>query len=219
MTLDPSAGKAVLFDMDGTLLDTIPLIIESYQHAFRTCLGHEIDPQAILLGIGTPLDAFFRSRWPDQVDELRQVYLKHNHERLDTNVGIFLEVPAMLDSLDRLGMPMAIVTSKSSYSAKRSLADFQLDHYFKTVIAKESTTRHKPDPEPVFEAMRQLGLAEPDKVVFVGDSLHDLECAKRAGCRSAIVDWTAMPADPLRLASPDLWIRQAGQLADYLNSI
>ena len=219
MLNSPADGRAVLFDVDGTLLDTVPLIVESYQHVFMTCLGHPIDPAIILAGIGIPLDTFFRQYWPEQVDTMRQIYLKHNHARLDTHIAIFRTVPAMLAPLASRGIPMAIVTSKSRDSAMRGLDIFALKKFFRAFIVRESTQRHKPDPEPIQEALRQLGLTDPEKVVFVGDSLHDLHCAKRAGCHSAIVDWTAMPEAELRAANPDLWLQTGLELTEYLNTI
>lgn len=219
MPNNPDCGKGVLFDVDGTLLDTVPLIVESYQHVFSLCLGHPIDPAVILAGIGTPLDAFFRQYWPEQAAEMRKIYLEHNHARLDTHIGIFRQVPELLEPLFSQRVPMAIVTSKSRDSAMHGLAVFDLERFFQVFIVKESTVRHKPDPEPVFEAMRQLGLTDPAKVIFVGDSLHDLNSARQAGCRSAIVDWTVMPADDLRAAKPDLWITKGQELADYIQRL
>ena len=206
MSNDPASGKAVLFDVDGTLLDTVPLIIESFRHTFQACLGHKVDDADILASIGTPLDAFFGRFWPEQAADMKKVYLEHNHARLDTNIGMFRKVPAMLDLLADAGIPMGVVTSKSQYSAMRSLKTFGIDRYFQVVISKESTARHKPDPEPVLEALRLMNLPDPDRVVFVGDSIHDLACAKRAGCRSAIVRWTLMPEAELIAAGPDLWL-------------
>lgn len=216
MTECSRSDKAVLFDVDGTLLDTIPLIVESYQDTFRHFFGHPGSVPDILAGIGIPLDAFFRRSWPDQADAMKAIYLEHNHARLDTHIAVFREVPILLDRLSRLNVPMGIVTSKSRYSAMRSLKEFDLDRYFQTFIVKESTQQHKPHPEPLFEAMRQMRLNDPSRVVFVGDSLHDLQCAQRAGCRSAIVDWTAMPAAELAAAGPDLWLQKTGQLVDFL---
>ena len=215
----PTDGKAVLFDIDGTLLDTVPLIVESYQHVFTTCLGHPIDPAVILAGIGTPLDTFFRQYWPDQAEVMRKIYFKHNHARLDTHIGIFRNVPALLKPLASRGIPMAIVTSKGRDSAMRGLDIFDLTPFFSVFIVKESTERHKPDPEPIHEAMRQLGLSDPARIIFVGDSLHDLHSAKKAGCHSAIVDWTAMPAAELRAADPDLWLLSGQELTEYLDKI
>lgn len=219
MSNNPSDGRAVLFDVDGTLLDTIPQIIDSYQYTFRTCLGHEIDVDMILASIGTPLDTFFSQWWPEQALAMRKVYLEHNQARAETHIGIFRHVPALLEAVAGLGIPMAVVTSKRRDSAMRNLATFQLTDCFQAIIVKESTTRHKPDPEPVFEAMRQLGLSDPGRIMFVGDSMHDLMCARQAGCRAAIVDWTAMPANQLMAEKPDLWLTGPQMLTDYLRTL
>ncbi|MGI6334564.1 MAG: HAD family hydrolase [Saccharofermentanales bacterium] len=198
------SGGAVFFDLDGTLLDTIPLIVESYQHTFRDFFGNPGNQADILAGIGLPLDDLFRNSWPEQAEAMKAVYLQHNHARLDTHIAIFREVPVMLERLRQLKIPMGIVTSKGQYSAMRSLRFFDLEHYFQIFIVKESTLLHKPNPEPLYEGMQQMRIDDPARVVYVGDSLHDLLCAKRAGCHSAIVDWTAMPREQLLAADPDL---------------
>lgn len=219
MTNDAPSGRAVLFDVDGTLLDTVPMIVESYQHVFRRWLGHPGDEAAIMASIGTPLEESFRQFPPDQAEQMKQDYLAYNRIHLDSDVGIFLGIPRILQCLRELGIPLGIVTSKRRESAMYSLNGFGLADYFQVFIVRESTSRHKPDPEPVYEAMRQLKLNDPGRVIFVGDSLHDLYCARQAGCHSAIVDWTAMPAGELKAAGPDLWLAGADQLIEYLAKI
>ncbi|MGI6326684.1 MAG: HAD family hydrolase [Saccharofermentanales bacterium] len=210
---------AAFFDLDGTLLDTVPLIIESYQHTFRHFLGEPGNEADILAGIGIPLDDFFRNSWPEQAEVMKAVYLQHNHARLDTHIAIFREVPVMLERLRRLKIPMGIVTSKRQYAAMRSLRFFDLEHYFQIFVVKESTLLHKPNPDPLYEAMRQMRIDSPARVVYIGDSLHDLHSAKRAGCRSAIVDWTAMPREQLLAADPDLWLTKTEELVDYFKHL
>jgi len=219
MRNEADAGKAVLFDVDGTLLDTIPLIVETYQFIYQKWLNRPGDMTEILSGIGMPLEDYFR-RFPAELSEnMKNDYLNYNRNNLDTHVGIFLQVPPLLAALKERGIPMGIVTSKRMATARHSLCDFGLESFFQVIIAKESTRVHKPEAEPVLEGMRQLGLSDPGRVVFVGDSLHDLLCARNAGCRSAIVDWTAMPVDELRAACPDLWLTGSSQLLSFLDTI
>lgn len=219
MTNNPAAEKAVFFDLDGTLLDTIPLIVDSYQHVYQTCLGRAGDTSYILSLIGMPLDVFFSQYDPELAAKMKKTYFEYNWAHVDTSIGVFLQVPEMLQRLQSNKIPMAIVTSKRYESAMHSLQQFGLDQFFDVVIAMESTKKHKPDPEPVYEAMRQLKLNDPARVVFVGDSIHDIVCAQRAGCRSAMVDWTAMPIEEMRAAAPDLWIENTDQLIDFLDKI
>ncbi len=219
MTNDPAAGKAVLFDVDGTLLDTVPLIVETYQYIFQKWLGRPGDTAEILASIGIPLESYFRQFPADLIQPMQADYLEYNHSHLDSHVGIFLGIPQLLAALRQRGIPLGVVTSKRMASALHSLRGFGLESFFQVVIAKESTRTHKPEAEPVLESMRRLGLTDPQKIIFVGDSLHDLYCARNAGCRSAIVGWTAMPAAELRAAAPDFWLTKPDQLPACLDEI
>ena len=219
MTNKSANGITVLFDVDGTLLDTVPLIVRTYQYVFCTFLGHPVDEAEILASIGTPLDVMFEQYDHDQAERMIQLYLDYCSRHTDTGIGIFLAVPRLLRMLAERGCRLGIVTSKRRVSAMQSLSVFDLAKSFEVIITRESTQKHKPSPEPVLEAMRQLGVTDPSRVVFVGDSLHDLNCAKNVGCRSVIVDWTAMPAEELRQALPDLWLERPEQLVDYLARI
>lgn len=219
MTNKPATGIAVLFDVDGTLLDTVPLIVSTYQYVFCNFLGHPVDEAEILASIGTPLDIMFEQYDHEQAERMINLYLDYCRRHTETGIGIFLQVPRMLEMLAEKGFRLGIVTSKRRVSAMHSLSVFDLAKPFEVIITRESTEKHKPSPEPVLEAMRQLGVTDPSRVVFVGDSLHDLNCAKNAGCRSVIVDWTAMPADELRQAQPDLWLERPEQLVDFLGQI
>ncbi len=213
------SDKAVLFDLDGTLLDTVPLIVETYHHIFEQYLGHRGQMDEILASIGTPLETVFEQYDPALGTKMIKAYLDHNVKHLRTHVGVFLKAFDLLQKLEDAGLPMGIVTSKRAYSTNIGLDDFDLRRFFQAIITKESTDRHKPDPEPVLEAMRQLGVSDRSKVLFVGDSTHDLICAKRAGVHSAIVSWTAMPVDALQAQSPDLWLDSSDQLLDYMNQL
>lgn len=212
MTHKPSACQAVLFDLDGTLLDTVPLIVESFQYVMQLFDGQPGDEAMIRSTIGTPLEAFFSGDPPPLIQQKINAYMDFNHDRLATHIGLFIGVMPMLHALRQRGIPMAIVTSKLMVSARRSMDVFDLGPWFKTVIAKESTCRHKPEADPVLAAMQALGADDPAKVIFVGDSLHDLYSGKNAGCQTAIVGWTAMPRDELKAAQPDYWLETPDQL-------
>lgn len=216
-TIETAGCDAVLFDVDGTLLDTVPLIVETYHAIFEKYLGHPGDDKDILASIGMPLDTYLFQVSPTFASELKTAYLDYNHERLDTHVAVFLGIPQMLVALSKRHIPLGVVTSKRLDSASRSLSQFDLLHFFRTVITKESTSRHKPSGEPLLAAMKELGLADPARIVYVGDSLHDHYSARAAGCRSVLVSWTEMPVSDLLAAGPDLWLDRPEYLAEWID--
>lgn len=203
---------AVLFDMDGTILDTIPLITESFQHTFMKHLGYHLDEAEIRAGIGIPLERVFAQYNPEQAAVMMETYSIHNIEHFNTHIGMFVGVYELLVKLRKLDLKVGVVTSKLLSSALGSMRQFDIIDMFDLIQGKESTLRHKPDAEPLQHAMSELDLNDPSRVVYVGDSIHDLFCAKAAGCISAIVDWTRMPKDELKANMPDLWINQADDL-------
>lgn len=211
-----SRWDAIIFDVDGTLIDSIPFIVECFQHTFTQNLGQPGDEAEIKATIGMPLESVFTA-WPkDMSQQLMASYLEYNLAHLSQGIGLFLGIPQMLQSIRKLGFPTAIVTSKRMIALQPSLRDFELKDYFDLVITKEDTLLHKPNPEPLFAAMKKLGLSKPGRVIYVGDSIHDLECAVRAGCQPVMVGWTRMPKNPLQQAYPAIWIDHPNELISLL---
>src|SRR5512139_3657317 len=181
--------RAVLFDLDGTLIDSIPLIVASMRHAFD---GHPHPPSVAewVALVGTPLDTMIR-RWAvDEADvaRLKERYKEHQWAHHDAMVRAFPGVPGMLERLGGRGVRMAVVTSKLERSARRSLEFVGLLRHFELVVGLEATLRHKPDPEPVLHAVRHLGAAAPG-AAFVGDSPHDVEAGNAAGVATVATLW------------------------------
>lgn len=217
MNPDQLKWDAILFDVDGTLIDSIPFIVECFQHAFNHHFGHSWDEADIMAGIGTPLEAYFGKTLPaDQVHDLMATYLEYNLVNLHHGIGIFLHIPQMLEDLRRIGLPLGIVTSKRLPALLPTLQDFDLADYFDLIITKEDTQLHKPNPEPLYEAMNRLGLSQPGRIIYVGDSIHDLECAARAGCQPVMVGWTRMPKNALKQAHPAIWIEHPNELIEIV---
>jgi pyrophosphatase PpaX len=193
---------AILFDMDGTLLDSIELILQSAEFAFE---GRERKPsraewQAL---IGTPLDVMLRNWASDEEDllALRARYREFqlaNHHRL---VRIYDGVPEVLAELHARGHPMAIVSSKLDRGIRMSMDYFDLTKYFDVIVGIESTKHHKPHPEPVLFALNKLGV-KPTEAVFVGDSPHDVEAGNAAGVPVIACTWGAYTRDEIAAASP-----------------
>ena len=211
--------RAVLFDLDGTLIDSVPLIVASMQHAFA---GRERAPSVkewVAL-IGTPLEAMIRRWGEDEADValLRERYKEHQWANHDAMVRAFPGVPEALDALAARGVRMAVVTSKLETSARRSLEFLGLSRHFEAVIGLESTVRHKPDPEPVRHALVRLGAA-PGEAAFVGDSPHDVVAGNAAGVATVAALWGPFTRDELAVAHPRAWAAKASDLLPVLEAI
>jgi pyrophosphatase PpaX len=195
----------VLFDLDGTLIDSVPLIVASMRHAFE---GHPNAPTVAewVSLIGTPLDAMIR-RWAGDAADVARVkerYKEHQWAHHDAMVRSFPGVPALLDALTQRGVHMAVVTSKLEPSARRSLDFVGLSRHFDFVVGLESTERHKPDPEPVLHALGRLG-ARPGEAAFVGDSPHDVVAGNAAGVATVATLWGPFSREALGRANPRAW--------------
>lgn len=202
----------VLFDMDGTLIDTVPHIMDTFHHTFKTFHVTDISDEAILASIGTPLETFLRQVSATDVQRMVAVYREHNERSMDQSIAIFLGIPEMLAALRAFGVRLGVVTAKLRTSALQTLGVFGLQDSFDVIIVKEDTTRHKPDPEPLQLAMSRLGLADASRVLYVGDSIHDIKSARAAGCAACAVGWTRMPYADLRAEQPHFWAAQPAEI-------
>ncbi|MGH3066893.1 MAG: HAD family hydrolase [Gaiellaceae bacterium] len=203
----------VLFDLDGTLIDSGPIILASMEHAVRTVLGREIPREELGLTIGGQgIVAQMRAIDADRTDELLAVYKAHNdglHETLEA----FDDLLALLPRLKAEGRKLGIVTAKRHRTAALALERFSaLRDEIDVVVAHEDTDRHKPDPDPVLFAIERLGGA-PEQAVYVGDSPFDIQSAKAAGVFAVAVSWGGIHPDERLLAEePDAFVRSSEEL-------
>ena len=193
---------AILYDFDGTLVDTVPMILSCFHYAFDKVTGRREDDAFLLSTIGVPLANAFINYPPDVSARLIEAYQEENARILATDVRIFDGIIDGLRAVGDKGCRQAIVTSKRRDTALFTIRQFEMEPFFDLLIAREDTTVHKPDPEPIYEAMRRLGIEDKSRILFVGDSVHDLRCANRAGVDAAMVEWTYMPKDELLAESP-----------------
>ena len=203
----------VLFDLDGTLIDSGPIILASMQHAVRHVLDREIAYEELAATVGGQgLVSQMQELDPDRVDELVEVYREHNdplHETLEAFEG-------MIDLLPRLraeGRRLGIVTAKRHRTVALAFDRFPwLAEQFEVVIAHEDTDRHKPEADPVLAALERLS-TEPPQAAYVGDSPFDIQAAKAAGAFSVGVAWGGIHSDERLLAEkPDAFVRSPEEL-------
>jgi pyrophosphatase PpaX len=204
---------AVLFDLDGTLIDSIDLIVHSALYAFEKC-GHPAPTaEEWLADLGLPLQAMFSRFMADEsrIAELVAGYREYQLENHDRLVRPYDEVAATLETLHAGGHALAVVTSKLEPLAQRGLAHVGLDGFFDVVVGLESCDRHKPDPEPVRIALDRLG-ARPEDAAFVGDSPHDMAAGRAAGVTTIAALWGPFSRGQLAASEPDYYIERMGEL-------
>ena len=213
----PARPAAVLFDLDGTLIDSIALILGSMRHAFARCDRAIPSDDEWLTGVGIPLRTMFQryASTDAEVDRLIAAYREHQLANHDSLVRCYDEVPQTLAKLEQAGHPLAVVTSKGDVLARRGLELVGIASHFKAIISCDSCARHKPHPEPVLTALERLGY-EPDEALFVGDSVHDIEAGNAAGVETVAALWGPFSREQLAVARPDRFIERIGELVQVL---
>jgi pyrophosphatase PpaX len=207
----------VLFDFDGTVVDSGAMILASFQHATRTVLERELSDAELLAAVGTPLTEQMRLIDTERAEELVETYRAHNeplHEALEPCTG-------MLEALQQLkneGRRLGVVTAKRRSTVELAFAVLPLRDYFDVVVAAEDATRHKPDPEPLLLALDRLGArARPAEAAYVGDSPFDVAAAKAAGVFAIAVTWGGIHSEEaLRAESPDAVVSTPAELLDVV---
>ncbi len=205
----------VLFDLDGTLADTIPLIVASYQHAFRTVLGEEIDEARARAWIGRPLLPALLEESPEHGHSLDLTYREWNLANTARLIQRYDGVPEMLEALASAGVRMAVATSKRRQTARLALEGVGIDHLIEVAAALEDTTRHKPEPDPLLHAAASLG-SQPCDCVYVGDATVDVLAARAAGMAAIAVSWGAADREALAATGPDALVDTVADLTAYL---
>ena len=216
----PSTITTVLFDLDGTLVDSIELIVAAAMNAFASRPGPSPSEAQIRNTIGRPLPTTF-GPWlvddndlPYLISKYREYQLEH-HDRLTNPYDGIVNAVAELHSS---GCRMGIVTSKVGFMAQRALDHCGLANYMQCLVASDSTTRHKPEPEPVLLALEHLG-ARADEAVYVGDSPYDMQSARAAGVHALGVSWGAFTAQSLFDAGAMTVIESPSALAPYVRGL
>jgi pyrophosphatase PpaX len=203
--------RTILFDLDGTLIDTNELIIQSFLHTFDTFLPNKYKREDVLTFMGPPLKEAFQQVLPDRVEEMIKVYREHNLFHHDRLVKIFPEVKETLITLKELGMKLGIVTTKINGTALRGLKVTEITDYFDVIIGLDDVTHAKPHPEPILKALQKLD-GVPSEALMVGDNYHDILAGKNAGVKTAGVAWSLKGRAVLEQYNPDYMLNTMGDL-------
>lgn len=210
--------NTVLFDFDGTIMDTNNVILQSWQHTFRTLEGKERPEEEIYSTFGEPLNITMQKLLPQiPVEEGVAVYRSYHYSHFTDLISVFPGMLELLKEVKRRGYKIGLVTSRLLHTTEIGLKKYEMEQYFDAIITCEDCKKFKPDPEPVIIALERLGSA-PEESVMIGDSMFDILCAKGAGVKTVLVNWTLGVSEEEKTGenSPDHIIETAESLLDIL---
>lgn len=204
--------KAVLFDLDGTIVDTNELIIQSFLHALKGTVSEDFGREHIIPSMGLPLSDQLRLfSGLEDVTALTQSYREYNYLKHDEMVVLFPGVAEVVRRLKQQGIRLGVVTTKMRPTTERALRMFGLFEHMDIIITLDDVQHAKPHPEPVQKAMEAIG-AEPAQTAMVGDSTVDMESAIRAGAMPIGVAWSLKGQAVLEDAGAELVIHRMEEL-------
>ena len=206
----------VLFDLDGTVVDSGAIILASMRHATKEVLGIQPPDEELMAAVGGPgLEAQMRALAPDRVDELVSVYRAHN-EPLHGELACCDGMDDVLVQLKEEGRRLAIVTAKRRATVDLAFATVPIGHLFEAVVGGDETERHKPHPEPLVLAAERMRVDSRD-CAYVGDSPFDVRAAKAAEMHAVAVTWGGIhDREKLEREEPDAIADTAEELIDIL---
>jgi len=205
------AIKNILFDLDGTLLDTNELIIQSFKHTYKRHLNKHVHKEEIIKSFGEILKITLDREFGEYSEEAIKTYRGFQVENFEKLIAIHNGVGEGVKELHRLGYKLGIVTSRLNESTVKGLKHFGLVDYFESIISADDTEIHKPDPTPAFMALAKLG-GKPEETIIVGDSPFDILCGKNAGITAVAVGWSALPMDIILKCEPDYVVESMEEL-------
>ena len=211
--------KAVIFDFDGTIAATNQLIIDSWQHTYLSRLGRKGNEKDIIESFGEPLEITMAKVFPQfDLDETLKIYREFQYKYFKGEVEAF---PGMVELIKRLkneGYKIAVVTSRKGKTTHEGLDKFGVLKDMEVVVTCDDTDIHKPNPEPILLALERLNV-EPSSAIMVGDSIFDTECAKNAGVKSILVDWSVAGQNAGNSVDADFLAKSADEIKEIIESI
>jgi len=209
--------NTLLFDLDGTLIDTNELILQSFLHTFEKYLpDRKFTREDILPFNGPPLIETFSSIDPERAEEMMAEYRRFNHEKHDELVTEFPGVFETIQTLKEKGFKIGVVTTKLRSTVNMGLKLTKLDQFFDVVVTLDDVKNPKPDPEPVFLALQQLD-STPEEAIMIGDNYQDIVSGQNAGTKTAGVAWSHKGKDFLMEYKPDFMLENMSDLLDIVS--
>lgn len=211
--------NTILFDFDGTVMNTNELILCSWQHTFKTITGKEGDVEAINRTLGETLAKSMGEFFPEfPLEEGIEIYRGYQTGKFADAISPFPGMIELIKGLKAKGYKIAVVTSRLRPTTMEGLEKYGLDKMFDVIVTMEDCSKHKPDPEPALIALEKLG-SKQEETMMIGDSKYDIGCANNAGVTSVLVGWAVSIYDKDKegVFKPDYTIEKAEEILEILN--
>jgi len=215
--MEKSKITTVLFDFDGTLIDTNEVIIQSFQYTFMQVLGKEMPVEEIIKTFGEPLALTMSKMLDIPPEQAMEIYRSYHYKKFDELIRIFPGMLELVIELKQRGYKLAIVTSRLRNTTIQGLKKYNLESYFDYIVTADDTDKHKPDPAPIHIALEKLH-AKPEEALMIGDSMFDILCAHNAGVKSVLVGWAiaVTEEDKTGPSRPTYIVEQADEILSLL---
>jgi len=207
--------KAVVFDLDGTVIDSTEAIVASSFHAFDAVGAPRPDRERIVDVIGLPLEAGLGELFGRDITDLVPIYREHYRAHACQKTHLLPHVETTLSALHAAGLKIGFATSKKREMSKMLLEHLGVLHYFSSHVGPDEVARPKPDPDAMYVSMAALGVSA-EEMAFVGDMDFDVKAAHAAGVRSIAVATGYMSREQLAALGPEAVFDDLGPLAGYL---
>lgn len=205
--------KGVIFDLDGTLSDSVAMILKSSESTHQK-MGLPWEREAVSAFIGRPLYETAACFASGREDEYIENFGEFNMIYMPKMIKPFPGIPTLLSQLKDRGVQIGIVTSRHQWGADWSVEILDIKSYFGAIFGVEASEKHKPDPEPALLVMEKLGVS-PRESVFIGDAAVDIACGRAAGMTTIGVGW-GVAGEALKTAEPDYFANDVNELSRIL---
>lgn len=179
--------KHIIFDIDGTLLDTEYAVLHSLQDTLMPYLHKTVPTEELTFVLGIPGEVALEKLGIRHIEEANRVW-NDNMRKYRQNIRLFDGVCDMLESLQRQGYELGIITSKTRQEFETDFAPHGANHYFKSVICVDDSPKPKPNPDPILAYLKRNGLSAKE-AVYIGDTEYDSRCAHSAGADFGLALW------------------------------
>lgn len=210
--------NTILFDLDGTVLNTNDIIVQSFQHTYRTINGKEKKLEDILKAFGEPINITLKREVDIPVEDAIKIYRDFHYEHFEDYISLFDGVENVIQKLSERGYKLGIVTSRMRRTTMIGLTKYHLAQYFKTIVTADDCKEHKPHPEPILKALEKLG-SQPEEAIMIGDSPFDINGARNANVKSALVSWSAHPKEIIMNENPNYIINKVEDILVLIDNI